>query len=126
MRRWLQHLNQTFVRPRRPHSSRLAPFRPSLEILEVRELLDGSGMSPAALQQRFLGQVYQDLLGRSLDPTGQAYFSNFNGQDPTARDQVTGAITSSPEFRAHLVENLYTQLLGRPADPDGLNYFVSL
>jgi hypothetical protein len=91
---------------RRPH------HRPRLEALEDRTLL-------SAASDRFLGQLYPDLLGRALDPVGQAAWGA--ALDGGARpDQVALAIEQSAEPQGQIVERLYRRLLHRAAEPDGL------
>jgi hypothetical protein len=74
--------------------------------------------------QRFVAQVYQDLLQRSVDPAGLAIWSNFLSAG-NSRAQMVQAIESSLEYRALLVQAAYRQLLHRPADSAGLSNFVA-
>jgi hypothetical protein len=71
----------------------------------------------------FLQALYQDALGRPIDPAGQAGFSQqlANG---VSRSMVAAEILASPEYRTNLVQGYYMHFLGRQADPGGLNAFV--
>jgi uncharacterized delta-60 repeat protein len=70
--------------------------------------------------QRFVAQVYLDLLGRPADGIGLAQWSNVLDQG-TSRAQVVLAIEGSNEFLTDKVQALYAQYLHRLADPLGLN-----
>jgi hypothetical protein len=73
----------------------------------------------SAASDRLLGQLYPDLLGRALDPVGQAAWGA--ALDGGARpDQVALAIEQSAEPQGQTIERLYRRLLHRPAEPDGL------
>jgi hypothetical protein len=72
------------------------------------------------LNQRFVLQLYRDLLGREADQSGLAAFSAALDRGAT-RGQVVLAIEASPEYRANVVQNFYGLFLYRPADPGGLN-----
>jgi N-acetylneuraminic acid mutarotase len=67
----------------------------------------------------FVMQIYLDLLGRAVDPSGLSTFTTALNQGATPL-QVVQAIVSSQEYRIDVVESLYMQYLGRPADPFGL------
>jgi uncharacterized delta-60 repeat protein len=73
----------------------------------------------------FLAALYQDGLGRPIDPAGQAAFSQFlaNG---ASRMQIAAIVLGSPEYLQHLVQGYYQTLLHRAADSAGLNGFVSM
>jgi hypothetical protein len=77
--------------------------------------------------QRFVAQLYVDLLGRVVDPSGLAAWTNQVNQG-VARSQVAYSIETSPsnEFRTIEVQQLYQRYLGRNADPLGLASSVSL
>jgi hypothetical protein len=70
----------------------------------------------------FLTALYEDALGRAVDPTGQAAFGGLLAQGVT-RDQVAAAIFSSGEYRQDLLQADYQALLLRPADATGLAVF---
>lgn len=77
-----------------------------------------------ATNGKFLGQLYQDLLGRPIDPPALAAFLQFL-QTGHTRQQVADQIVNSQEYRSNLVQALYKNLLNRPADSGELNSFVN-
>jgi hypothetical protein len=84
----------------------------------LEELLpDGSRGTPG---QRWLAEIYRELLGRGIDPVGLA-----NGtaalDHGVSRSQIVLGIESSVEYRTKLINSLYFTLLGRAADPVGLD-----
>jgi uncharacterized protein GlcG (DUF336 family) len=96
-------------------------------IEQVAALVTGSGeyfQTRASSNNNFLNDLYQDLLGRAIDPTGQAVFSQQLSQG-VSRLQVAEAILSSSEYVTQDVQNLYQDFLHRAADPGGLQFFVS-
>jgi hypothetical protein len=72
----------------------------------------------------YLTALYQDVLGRAVDPEGQTFFSQQLAGDMT-RAQVAGEIFASAEFRQGLVTSDYRQLLNRSPDPAGLAFFTN-
>lgn len=75
----------------------------------------------------FLAGLYQSVLGRPMDTTGQSYWLTALSQGSN-RSDVALALLNSPEFnavhgQAAQVELLYQSLLGRSADPAGLAYW---
>jgi autotransporter-associated beta strand protein len=77
------------------------------------------GGQPESPNQRFVAQIYLDLLRRPVDPAGLAAWTSLLDQG-ASRQQVALAIASSPEYRMEQVESVYESLLGRPADTTGL------
>jgi Domain of unknown function (DUF4214) len=67
----------------------------------------------------FLVAVYQDVLGRAVDPAGQATFGPelARGSSP---GQVAEQIFSSPEHLQDVVKGFYQHFLHRSADAGGL------
>lgn len=74
--------------------------------------------------QRFVTQLYLDLLGRPVDNPGLTYWSN-RIDAGASNTTVAQGITASTEFLTHEVNLLYKDLLNRAADPTGLNGYVS-
>ncbi|HLJ93748.1 MAG TPA: DUF4214 domain-containing protein [Gemmataceae bacterium] len=74
--------------------------------------------------QRFVEQVYFDLLRRSVDPTGLAAWSALLDKG-TSRTQVVAAIQNSSEYHALVVGDMYQLVLQRAADPSGLATWVN-
>jgi len=74
--------------------------------------------------QRFLTQVYLDLLQRPVDPSGLASWSSALAAG-TTRTQVVADIENSQEYRTLEVQYLYGFLLNRSADSAGMAGWVS-
>jgi hypothetical protein len=91
-----------------------SPFTTVTTTATVQEELkpDGTVGTPT---ERFVQEVYRDLLGRGLDPTGDAIWVGLlNGG--ASRAQVALDIERSPERRRNEVQALYLTLLNRFAD----------
>src|SRR5262249_19465758 len=86
----------------------------------ARYLTDNIG-SP---NQRFVEQLYWDILRRPVDSSGLASWSGQLDQE-MSRTQVVTAIQSSPEYHGLVVRDLYTLVLGRAVDTSGLTTWVS-
>jgi uncharacterized delta-60 repeat protein len=86
----------------------------------VRYLTDNLGTA----NQRFVEQLYWDLLRRPVDSSGLASWS---GQldHGLSRTQVATAIQSSAEYHALVVGDFYKRVLGRTVDASGLTTWVS-
>src|SRR5262245_16913949 len=93
-------------------------YRPAVETLEARDLL-----AAASAANVFLGQVYDDLFQRSVDPAGLAVWT-VRLAAGESRAQVVGAILASEEYRRLEVPQLYAELLARAADAGSLDYHV--
>jgi uncharacterized protein (TIGR03118 family) len=78
---------------------------------------------PGTANQRFLSQVYLDLLHRPIDPTGLATWSGLLAQG-VPRTQIVLTIEASMEFRTVVVQGLYNTFLHRAADDGGLKAFT--
>jgi hypothetical protein len=72
----------------------------------------------------FLNAIYHDALGRTLDPTGQAFFTQqfANGLTTTAAATI---IYASHEYTGDLIKTDYQTLLNRAADSTGLGYWAA-
>jgi len=73
--------------------------------------------------QRFVNNVYLEVLGRVAEPAGLATWTALINTGNTSRSQVVAAIEASTEARTFLVQSLYNKFLLRPADAIGLNGF---
>jgi hypothetical protein len=73
---------------------------------------------------RFVAQVYLDLLGRTVDPSGLQFWGGGLAAGIMSRLQVVQGIENSLEYQVIEVNSAYQQILGRQADPGGLNGFV--
>ncbi|HEV3443631.1 MAG TPA: DUF4214 domain-containing protein [Gemmataceae bacterium] len=74
--------------------------------------------------QRFVSELYEDLLGRPVDAAGLAHWSGVLDQG-TPRPQVVRAIENSTEYRTIQVKTIYSHYLQRGVDPQGRAAFVS-
>jgi hypothetical protein len=72
----------------------------------------------------WLNQVYQNLLGRPLDPVGESCWTGALAQGAT-QTEVVQDIEASPEYRIRVIDNLYATLLGRAPDMLGLTNFLA-
>jgi hypothetical protein len=72
--------------------------------------------------QRFISEIYRDLLRRKVDPGGLTYWSG-RADAGVSPLQIVLDIENDPlnEFRTLEVQDLYSQYLHRAADPLGLN-----
>ena len=72
----------------------------------------------------YLAALYQDALGRAVDPAGQDFFAPQLAGGVT-RAQVAAEVFASAEFGQGLVTSAYRQLLTRSPDPAGLAFFTN-
>jgi hypothetical protein len=72
----------------------------------------------------FLNALYQDALGRPVDPSGQSIFSSAMANGATA-GQVAAAIFGSDEFHQDVIQTDFTKFLHRSVDPFGLTAFLN-
>ncbi|HEY7423721.1 MAG TPA: DUF4214 domain-containing protein, partial [Gemmataceae bacterium] len=79
----------------------------------------------ASSNQLWLQQVYQNLLGRAVDPSGLTYWNNVLNSG-ASRTQVAFMITQTVEYHTDQVMTAYQKLLGTAPDPSTLSYFVGL
>jgi hypothetical protein len=71
----------------------------------------------------FLSALYQDILGRAIDPSGQTSFEAALAQGATPA-QVAAQLFASAEYQQHLVNGIYATYLHRTADSGGLAFFA--
>jgi uncharacterized delta-60 repeat protein len=74
---------------------------------------------PGTAHERFVRQVYLDVLGRPADPGGLASWAGQLDRGQATRAQVVFAIENSPEYHGRMVRDLYQALFNRPVDPSG-------
>jgi hypothetical protein len=72
----------------------------------------------------FLSALYQDQLGRAMDPTGQAVFTQALAGG-VSRDQVAMTVLTSDEGRGDLVGGFYQSFFNRDADSVGMSAFLT-
>ena len=63
--------------------------------------------------QRFVVQIFQDLLHRSPTPTSLNYWSNLIHEGAITRVQLVNLIVNGSEFRRLLITNAFQSILGR-------------
>jgi Domain of unknown function (DUF4214) len=90
----------------------------------TQSVINTANVSAGDQNQRFLAQVYQDLLGRTVDPNGLAFFGGQLDGGLLNRTQVVQQIENSLEFHTVEVNAAYQAILHRQADPGGLSNFV--
>lgn len=71
----------------------------------------------------YVTRVYADLLQRTPDPAGLAAWTNAL-EAGTPYGSVANAITSSQEFRGHLIGDSYSRYLGRSPDSTGMQSWL--
>jgi hypothetical protein len=91
----------------------------------TQSVTNTANVSAGDLNQRFVAQLYVDLLNRTVDPNGLALFGGLLDAGIFSRTQVVQSIESSPEYRVVQVNTAYQAILNRQADPAGLNAFVN-
>ena len=96
-------------------------------IEQVRAILLGSAeyyFGHGASNDGFLAALYQDVLGRPIDPSGQAAYSQMlaNGM---SRGDVAAALLQSTEGSQYRVNQDYIWLLNRNADSAALTAYGS-
>jgi len=73
----------------------------------------------------FLAALYQDVLNRAIDSSGQATFTQLLATG-TNRTQIASILLSSTEYFTGLVQGFYQTFLHRAADSGGLSTYVTL
>jgi cyclophilin family peptidyl-prolyl cis-trans isomerase len=77
-----------------------------------------------SFNQRYVTQLYHDLLRRAPDAGGLNAFTGVLDSGRFTMAQVVNAIQTSVEHRQLQVQDLYQQLLQRPADAGGLTLYT--
>jgi hypothetical protein len=80
-------------------------------------------VAPATPTQRFVNQLYNDILGRPTDDGGAAWAAMLD-QHRVSRTQLALALSSSTEYLTDQIQATYARHLGRPADQPGLDYWI--
>jgi hypothetical protein len=79
----------------------------------VHSLVDSPEYQAAhASDSSFIGSLYVELLGRSVDPTGLSVWQSFL-QNGGSRDAVVTALMNSTKFDQKIVDQNYQNLLHR-------------
>lgn len=117
MLRWLRDRLPSVVGSPPSHTASCRPHRSmslQVERLEEREVLSG-------FSQRFVAEAYEDVLRRTVDTAGLAYWSAKLDQGAPRTDVISG-IAASDEYRTLQVTLLYRAYLGRVPDAAGLEF----
>jgi len=93
------------------------------ERLEMRCLL--SIASETSALETYVAAIYQDILGRPIDPGTKISVQN-RLQNGESALEISAEITHSDEHFADLVQSTYGALLGRGADSSALDYWIGL
>jgi hypothetical protein len=97
-------------------SSDAALGSPSSALLTIQ--VSGVPVGPTNnANANWLSQVYKDLLGRTIDQGGLAFWSNLLNQPFITRFQVALDIATSVEYRVHFIETQYLHFFGDLPDP---------
>jgi hypothetical protein len=75
--------------------------------------------------ERYVNQLYIDLLGRVAQPTGLNFYANALAQGST-REDIADVIVNSREARVLAVNDLYQRYLERNAQAAGLSFYSNL
>ena len=76
------------------------------------------------VNQRYVAQLYRDLLGREADQAGLNGFTQLLDQNQISRVGVVQAIQGSREYSQRVVRDLYRSILAREVDPFGLSVWT--
>ncbi len=89
-------------------------------------IVNGSAaISARTPHERYVAAVYLDVLGRSVDPDGLAYWAG-RLDAGTAISSVAESIVDSDEYYANFViKPAFLKLLERAADADGVRYWTT-
>jgi hypothetical protein len=125
----VESVNQTYL-SRPADTGGLALFTGSLaggaSPQQVAEALVGSAeffQNSGGDNDAFLHALFQDALGRDIDPQSLMSFDQLL-LDGTSRADVTALVFSSSEYLQDLVDGFYTRFLRRTADVPGMASFV--
>src|SRR5262245_3699343 len=88
-------------------------------------LLAGAAAAGTPWQnQKFVSQLYQDLLGRKPSRTESAQLVGLLNLGAT-RTQIAGVITSGNEYRTDQIQQDYGSFLNRPAAAGEVSFFLA-
>src|SRR3954452_24253315 len=80
-----------------------------------------AGVGPS--NDRFINQLYIDLLGRTADGIALSTFNALIAGDGTRSDVATAVLTSA-EYRQKLLTDFYTTFLHRPISPAEVSFWM--
>ncbi|MCI0456649.1 MAG: FG-GAP-like repeat-containing protein [Gemmataceae bacterium] len=87
-------------------------------------VLLGTSVPAETTAERFVTQVYRDLLQREAELGGLAFWSGLLDRGAAGRSQVVEGILNSVEYRTLAVRQVYREILQREVDPSGLESWV--
>ncbi|HVX11763.1 MAG TPA: DUF4214 domain-containing protein [Pirellulales bacterium] len=67
----------------------------------------------------FLNALFEDALGRGIDPTSQTFFTN-ELVSGVSRGAIVWGVLNSLEYRQDVINGIYQEYLGRAADPTAM------
>lgn len=82
-------------------------------------------LTAATHNQQFINQLYQDLLGREVDPGGLSYWDAQLAAG-LPRSVMAIQIEQTLEYARRTVSGLYNRYLHRAGDAGGVNFFAQL
>jgi hypothetical protein len=85
----------------------------------------GQAYTVGSLTDRYVAQLYEDLLQRPPDAAGLAVGSGGLDASGATPQQLAASFVGSSEFRTLEVNNAYETILARSADAAGLSYWVN-
>jgi uncharacterized delta-60 repeat protein len=92
----------------------------SADLAIARYLGGPSPVVTGTLNQRFVQQIYLDVLQRPADAGGLAFWTSALASGQSTRTQVVLSIEQSAEYHALVVQNLYNLYFHRAADSAGI------
>jgi hypothetical protein len=87
---------------------------------EILPILNPANPTPS---EKYVGEVYTDVLGRVVDPAGLAYWSSLIDQGQS-REVVAASLLHTPEYFSLIITPAYEKYLGRAPDFQGLQYWT--
>lgn len=89
----------------------------------VGDFVSQHALRPFSQAERFVNELYRELLGRNAERAGLEFWSSHFSQG-ASRTEVASEIQHSLEYRSRGIELLYQRLLDRSSDAAGLGYFL--
>lgn len=97
--------------------------RLTVQRLEPRSLMDGTGLTPTNL---FVSAGFQEILVRQVDQVALTFFSSSLQNGAITRLAFTETLTHSIEYFSSVITSDYNQFLGRAPDAAGLAFWEGL
>ncbi len=75
----------------------------------------------------FLNTLFEDVLGRRVDPAGSSFFGNIlsSSLSTDTRLLIVESILSSPESNMEQIQQDYATILNRPAEQSALLFWTA-